>query len=120
MEAERLLPRAHAAQRSIRTGLEHWGLGDRVVITTGLEHEDLYAVHGERVGGLSAARARTDDDDVVGGLQFFFSDDGHGDGGVRLLRSAELPNFVKETRGGNGARCDGVGGDLEVDDSPVG
>jgi hypothetical protein len=50
MEAERLLPRAHAAQRSIRPGLEHWGLGDRIVITAGLKHEDLHAVHGEGIG----------------------------------------------------------------------
>jgi hypothetical protein len=80
MEAEGLLTRAHAEQGRVGLGLEHRGLGDRVVIATGLEHEDLHAVHGERVGGLTAARAGTDDDHVIGGLQVFFSDDSHGDG----------------------------------------
>ena len=80
MEAERLLPRAHPKERRVGLGLEHRRLGDRIVITAGLEHEDFHAVHGERVGGLPAAGTGTDDDDVVGGLQVFFGDDGHGDG----------------------------------------
>ena len=79
VEAERLLARAHAEQGRVGLGLEHRGLGDRVVIATGLEHEDLHAVHGERVGGLTAARAGTDDDHVIVGLQVFFGDDSHGE-----------------------------------------
>ena len=80
METERFLTCAHGTQGRIGLGLEHRGLGDRVVIATSLEHEDLHAVHGERVGGLTAARAGTDDDHVIGRLQVFFGDDGHGDG----------------------------------------
>jgi hypothetical protein len=119
MEAEGLLARAHRAQGRIGLGLEHRGLGDGVVVATGLEHEDLHAAHGERVGGLTAAGAGTDDDDVIRGLEVFFGDDGHGDGKVWLLGSAELPGFVEEAGGRDGAGRDGVGGDLEVDDGPI-
>ena len=86
VEAERLLTRGHAAQRRLGAGLEHRGLGERVVVTSGLKHEHLHAVHGERVGGLTAAGAGSDDDHVIDGLQFLLGDDRHGDGADRRMK----------------------------------
>ena len=77
-ETEGLLAGGQAAQGHLVRRLEHRCLRGRVVVATGLQQEDLHAVHGERVSGLAAAGAGADDDHVVIRTQFFFRDDGHG------------------------------------------
>ena len=60
-----------AAQRRFGVGLEHRGFGGWLVVPARLEHEHPGAIHGQRIGGLTARGARADDDHVIGVLVGF-------------------------------------------------
>ncbi len=65
VEAEFLVGRRRAAQRRLVGRVEHRRLGLGHVVAARFEHQDLRAVHRERVRRLAARRAGADDDHVV-------------------------------------------------------
>ena len=65
VEAEFLVGRRRAAQRRLVGRVEHRRLGLGHVVAARFEHQDLRAVHRERVGRLAARCAGADDDHVV-------------------------------------------------------
>ena len=78
VETKRLVRCARAPERRLGGRLKHRGLFDRIVISPGLEHEHLHALHRERVSGLAAGGAGTDDDHIINRLSLAGGNKGHG------------------------------------------
>ncbi len=70
VEAEGFLDSASPPHGGILGQLEHRGLGDRVVVTAGLEHQHLHAGTCEHIRAHAARSSRTHDDGVVFLLPF--------------------------------------------------
>src|SRR5664280_1095415 len=77
VKSERFVGCCSASQWSLDKRAEHGRFGDRIVITAGLEHENIGARHGQDVRALAAGSSRTDNDDIVRRPALAAGDDGH-------------------------------------------
>ena len=77
VKSEVLVRGCRTAQGGIGGGLEHGSFLDRLIISSGFEHQYFDAGLGKHIGSLTTSRSRPDNDDIVFRGRFPIQQQGH-------------------------------------------
>ena len=97
VETKGFIRRARTAQRGLIVGLKHRRFLYRVVVSPRFEHEDLRALHRERVGRLATAGTGADHDHIVNRLRLAGANVGHSEN-VEENFAERQPLFMLDVR----------------------